>query len=137
VLLPALAEEAVVRSNALAELAERELVADSALESGRGRVPELMAGPLQTAKANRAVHRDLTLAHVLIEMPMIRDAGLLSSELVVRTGLRSRALTLALGGRNSAWVNTPKLAQVNVTTVVSAESDPRRRIYGSRQKTGL
>lgn len=97
VLLRALSET-MVRSNALAELAPQDPEVGSALKRGRTRIRQFMAGPLQTAKTNGAVRRDLTLDDTLLVLWMIRGAGLLSTDPVVRAGLLSRALTLALSG---------------------------------------
>lgn len=97
VLLRALTE-IMVRSNALAALGRRDPEVDSALEQARVRVRALMAGPLQTGKANGTVRPDLTLDDVVVVLWMIRGAGLLSSDPVVRAGLLSRALALVLSG---------------------------------------
>ena len=97
VLLRALSES-MVRSNALAELAPQDPDVGSALERGRARIRQFMAGPLQAAKTNGAVRRDLTVDDTLLVLWMIRGAGLLSTDPVARAGLLSRALTLALSG---------------------------------------
>jgi AcrR family transcriptional regulator len=90
--------EAMVRSDALAELARHDAAVGSALDAARERVRRFMARPLVAAKARAAVRRDLTVDDIFLLLWMVRGAGMLATDAAARVTVMDRAFTLALEG---------------------------------------
>jgi AcrR family transcriptional regulator len=99
--------EAMSRTHAVRELAQRDAAVGSALSDTQRRVAELIKRPLRDAKDAGLLRRDLTVEDVLLIIQMVRGAVDFVEDPAARAASASRALTLALDGATRSGDSRP------------------------------
>jgi AcrR family transcriptional regulator len=100
--------EAMSRTHAVRELAQRDAAVGSALSDTQRRVAELIKPPLRDAKDAGLLRRDLTVDDVLLIIQMVRGAVDFVEDPAARAASASRALTLALDGATHSGDSRPQ-----------------------------
>jgi len=88
----------VARCHAISELAGEEVRDGREMEERRRRLAALFQGPLQRAKSDGALRRDLTVDDVFQVIRMVRGVVEATDGTAARTAAASRGLTLVLDG---------------------------------------